>query len=183
MTLRFIADLPSVPWRNGGGMTREIARSDGPAGIIWRLSVAQVAQPGAFSAFPGVRRCLTVFRGKDLELAFDDGTHLTGADPFWFSGDKPVLCAIPSGPVTVVNFMHDPLAAGAEVSVIAGPVRDRLVASAGTVFCLFGLSGSLVVDDTAGDAGSYAIIEGGARRFALDSGSRALQIRLTLLRC
>ena len=48
--MRF-AELPLAPWRNGGGVTREVA-VDGPGAqdFEWRISIADVNEPGPFSA-------------------------------------------------------------------------------------------------------------------------------------
>ncbi|HNM98403.1 MAG TPA: HutD family protein, partial [Marmoricola sp.] len=46
-------DATVVPWRNGGGSTREYFKVGGDD-FDWRLSVAQIVQPGPFSAFPGI---------------------------------------------------------------------------------------------------------------------------------
>ena len=61
-------------WRNGLGWTREILRL--PAqGDYWalRLSVAEIEQDAAFSAFPGVERELVLLQGNGVRLRFDDG--------------------------------------------------------------------------------------------------------------
>ncbi|OBU69848.1 hypothetical protein A9K58_04025 [Stenotrophomonas maltophilia] len=61
-------------WRNGLGWTREILRL--PAqGDDWalRLSVAEIEQDAAFSAFPGVERELVLLRGNGVRLRFEDG--------------------------------------------------------------------------------------------------------------
>ena len=56
-------DYRRVPWRNGRGCTAEIAVAPEGAGMddfLWRVSTAVVTEPGAFSAFPGVDRILTL---------------------------------------------------------------------------------------------------------------------------
>jgi environmental stress-induced protein Ves len=61
-------------WRNGLGWTREILRL--PAqGDDWalRLSVAEIEQDAAFSAFPGVERELVLLQGNGVRLRFEDG--------------------------------------------------------------------------------------------------------------
>jgi environmental stress-induced protein Ves len=53
------ADLKAVPWKNGGGATREIAASPPGAAFDafdWRVSVAEVSVAGAFSMFEGIDR-------------------------------------------------------------------------------------------------------------------------------
>lgn len=63
----------AAPWKNGGGVTREIAihppsaqlaRSD----FLWRLSAAEVKAAGPFSLFPGYARLLAVTAGRELVL-------------------------------------------------------------------------------------------------------------------
>ena len=52
--------VTAQPWRNGGGLTRELLAW--PGGEDWRLrlSVAQVTQDGPFSQFGGVQRWFSV---------------------------------------------------------------------------------------------------------------------------
>ena len=50
------ADAASVAWKNGAGVTRELASAarDHPAGgFDWRISVADVDSSGDFSTFSG----------------------------------------------------------------------------------------------------------------------------------
>lgn len=66
--------LAAMPWKNGGGSTREIVRW--PEGSTlddfeWRVSVATLAAPGPFSLLPGVDRQIMLLDG--------DGAHLRGA--------------------------------------------------------------------------------------------------------
>lgn len=68
------ADYRAVPWKNGGGITREIHRQPaGPAPFDWRLSLASIDRAGPFSAFPGYQRTLVLVRGVGVELDF--GAH------------------------------------------------------------------------------------------------------------
>ncbi len=59
-------DHPRMPWRNGGGTTQEVACNPGghTASFDWRLSLADVAQDGGFSAFGGFQRIITVLEGR-----------------------------------------------------------------------------------------------------------------------
>ncbi len=57
----------AVPWKNGGGVTEEIAVYPSDAGFddfAWRISMARVGQGGPFSRFPGVDRTLAVLEGR-----------------------------------------------------------------------------------------------------------------------
>ena len=39
-------DLTETPWKNGGGITREIGEARQDGSLIWRLSMADVAGDG-----------------------------------------------------------------------------------------------------------------------------------------
>ena len=54
-TLITADSLPPMPWKNGGGTTREVLKSPASATIDtfnWRISLAAVATSGPFSLFP-----------------------------------------------------------------------------------------------------------------------------------
>ena len=51
-------ELIAVPWKNGGGITRESAQRAGPDGFAGRLSLADVDPQCDFSRFPALSaRC------------------------------------------------------------------------------------------------------------------------------
>jgi environmental stress-induced protein Ves len=100
--IRF-ADLRPQPWRNGGGVTRELASHPRAASAQdgvwdWRVSIADVTKAGDFSAFPGMERVLTVIDGELLLLTVDGGEHpLEKYRPFRFSGEAASSSALPTG--------------------------------------------------------------------------------------
>ena len=63
-----VTDFRTMPWANGKGVTVEMARADGPEGMLWRLSRASVVEDGPFSIFPGLERNLTVLTGPGFDL-------------------------------------------------------------------------------------------------------------------
>lgn len=103
------ADCPTVPWKNGGGLTREIAvypPAADMAGFDWRLSAATVDQKGPFSAFPGIRRTLAVTQGT-LRL-FGPETDLTldsTSEPVTFEGTAEITGDPVGGPALDLNAM------------------------------------------------------------------------------
>ncbi|ARJ70106.1 HutD family protein [Paracoccus contaminans] len=103
------ADLVPQPWKNGGGVTREIAAHPPGAGLEdfdWRLSMAEIASDGPFSAFPGIDRTLTVIEGDGLALDFGAGAvDLPALRPLAFPGEAPVAARLRGGPVTDLNVM------------------------------------------------------------------------------
>lgn len=100
------ADYRTQPWANGRGQTVELARQDGPEGMLWRLSVATVAENGPFSRFPGIRRNLTVIDGPGFRIR-GDGIDLDAAplSPVAFPGDATVSAEGVTGPSRDFNVM------------------------------------------------------------------------------
>jgi environmental stress-induced protein Ves len=105
-----LAGVASQPWRNGGGVTRELLAW--PTRENWqvRISVAEVDAEGPFSRFEGVERWFAVLEGDGMELHARRVFHrLTPAsDPFRFDGDEPVNCALLGGPTRDFNLMAAP---------------------------------------------------------------------------
>jgi uncharacterized protein len=65
------ADLVAAPWKNSGGVTREVAAMPPGAGLdafVWRVSIADVAQAGPFSRFAGIDRTLVLLSGAGMLL-------------------------------------------------------------------------------------------------------------------
>ena len=112
MSLQFfdLATVPATPWKNGGGSTRELACWPLGAGMDafgWRVSVATIAAPGPFSAFAGVDRQIMLLGGDGVHLRGNGWQHTLGErwQPFAFSGDEPVDCAMLGGASTDFNLM------------------------------------------------------------------------------
>ena len=103
------AELKAHPWRNGGGVTRELARhprtpSAQDTAWDWRVSIAEVSKAGAFSTFAGMDRVLTVIDGELLLLSVDGAEHpLEKYRPFRFSGDADSAGALPTGDIRDLN--------------------------------------------------------------------------------
>jgi environmental stress-induced protein Ves len=131
MAIRFLAasERRAVPWKNGGGVTREIAAAPEGAAIDafdWRVSMAEVAAAGPFSRFEGVDRILTVLNGE-LELSFPGeppetftATLTPGSEPFAFPGDRDYAGAPRGGAVTDLNVMVRRGSMRAEVRRVGG---------------------------------------------------------------
>lgn len=107
-----IASLSAAPWKNGGGVTREIVCSPpgaGMEGFDWRVSIATIDKPGPFSAFAGVDRVIMLLDGAGVHLRAPDG-HLDHRlevphVPFAFSGDVALDCELLGGTSTDFNVM------------------------------------------------------------------------------
>ena len=104
-------DARRVPWKNGRGVTEELALW--PAGASFergdfdaRISLSSVQEPGPFSPFPGFDRLLVVTRGGGLRLAH--GGDVPPADvvrfrPHAVEGEWPTRAELPHGPVDDFN--------------------------------------------------------------------------------
>lgn len=137
------SEYPSVPWKNGGGVTREVASgamraplapADPVDGFDWRVSVADVDAQGPFSSFPGIDRVITLVEGEGMVLTVD-GTRQPVAQlaPFSFSGDAATDCELKAGAVRDMNVMTRRGRATAQVQIL--PVT---AARAVTVACAVG---------------------------------------------
>ena len=115
------AELKAAPWRNGGGVTREVLSSpaDGSENWDWRLSLADVAKAGDFSPFPGMQRLLTVVEGDLLLLEVDGTEHgLEKYRPFRFDGRAATSAKLPTGDVRDLNVITRDGAFKAYTSII-----------------------------------------------------------------
>jgi uncharacterized protein len=104
------ADRIAMPWKNGGGVTREVAAFPPGADMDsfeWRISLAEIAADGPFSTFPDVDRVLTVIDGAGLLLTVDDRMLALDAasPPLAFSGESQVSARLTDGPVSDLNVM------------------------------------------------------------------------------
>ncbi|WPB78254.1 HutD family protein [Archangium violaceum] len=133
-------DYRDMPWKNGGGVTRELWKLPhpfDPARFLARVSIATVGASGPFSVFPGVDRTLVILEGAGVALTID-GTREVVLDqrlrPFAFPGEADIQCRLLGGPVRDFNLMVDrALAQGSLEVVQLAPGETRTLAGAGTV--------------------------------------------------
>ncbi|MDW8471537.1 HutD family protein [Streptomyces scabiei] len=122
------SEYRSMPWKNGGGVTREVASGAVQApmasaeiadGFDWRVSVADVDAGGSFSVFPGIDRVITLVEGEGMVLTVDGTPHPVGPlSPFAFSGDAATDCRLEAGAVRNMNVMTRRSRATAQVRII-----------------------------------------------------------------
>jgi uncharacterized protein len=100
-----------MPWKNGGGETREVVVWPADASLDaldWRISLATVASDGPFSMFAGVTRTLCVIQGAGIELRVNDTpAHVlqTSSEPCTFDGEAPASASLIRGPIVDLNVM------------------------------------------------------------------------------
>jgi uncharacterized protein len=140
------ADYPRMPWKNGGGTTQEVARNpgDSSAAFEWRLSIADVAQDGGFSAFNGYQRVITVLEGQGIQLTVDgrEQTPLTSRRAYAFPGDARVDCRLLDGPIRDFNLIYAPQRYQARLQWASAP---WVFHSAAPIVLVLNAGGMLVV--------------------------------------
>jgi len=162
--LRVIAatDGQRTRWKNDGGWTTELARSDeaGVADFRWRVSIAEIESDGPFSLFPGIDRDLLLLEGNGIELDIDDAGPLKLTRRFAhvrFRGESIVGCRLLAGATRDFNVMARREVVRAEV--IARPLVGPMV--------IFPERGAeWLVHVFAG----HAVARSGDRRLALGTG-------------
>ena len=117
-------DLIASPWKNGGGITRELACYPPGAsfdGFLWRVSIAEVSQSGPFSRFSGIDRVITLLRGAGMKFVFDDGKItplITPLTPYQFAGEVGLDAQLIGGVCEDFNLMLRRGAVSGEVTVL-----------------------------------------------------------------
>jgi uncharacterized protein len=153
-----------MPWRNGGGTTTEIATEPGgPAGFLWRLSIAEVAASGPFSDFGGYDRQILLLEGRGFVLHFAEApSHRLDRplEPFTFDGGWRASCELVDGPVRDLNLMVAQGRAVGSLEVLRMPAGTRVdLPVAGTVL-LHLLEGALDAGGTRLQAGETLRADG-----------------------
>ena len=105
--LTALADVAATPWRNGGGITRELAVWPPQGDWQWRISVAEVAASGPFSRFVDVERWFAVLSGAGVRLEIAGQAHTLDAAsaPLQFDGAANTQCTLLAGPTQDFNLM------------------------------------------------------------------------------
>jgi len=101
------ATIVAQPWRNGGGMTRELLAAPDPQNWQCRISVAEISRDGAFSSYPGVERWFAVLEGEGVHLQIDGSSHRQRPheEPLRFDGAAQVHCKLLGGATRDLNLM------------------------------------------------------------------------------
>ena len=172
-----VAELAARPWKNGGGLTREIAAHPPGASLAdfdWRMSIAEVASDGPFSRFDGVDRCIALLQGAGMRLRSDDGSVDKRIEqplaPFFFDGDIAIDAQLLAGPTTDFNVMTRRGRWQAKVRACNG----RLDVNPAPVTLLCCWQGGVLIDEGAarGELGSAEIL-------LWTDGAPAMQVQTT----
>jgi environmental stress-induced protein Ves len=132
-----------TPWKNGGGVTVDIAGQDD----VWRFGRTPITAPGPFSDYAGFDRLQVLVAGQGLVLDTPAGEIdvRTPFEPVRFAGETPIVSRLEAGPVEVVNL----IGARARVRIALEVLKtgSALAVEAGThlVYAAHG-AGALEVD-------------------------------------
>ncbi|MFC5743144.1 HutD family protein [Dyella tabacisoli] len=133
-----------VPWKNGQGLTREIARHPSAADgehFLWRVSVAEVNSAAPFSAFPGIDRHIALLDGAGFTMTLDDRHQhalCTPFKPFAFPGEAQVTVTLANGPTRDFNLMTRRDHGRGEITAWATPGDYRVEKGIVLIYCARG---------------------------------------------
>jgi uncharacterized protein len=180
------AKYRAVPWRNGGGVTAEIAIEPEGAAVdskfLWRLSLARIDKSGPFSSFDGYDRTIALVAGAGMVLNFGArGSARVDKmlQPLAFSGEWAPECDLIGGPTEDFNVMTDRDRVRHRVEKLEASPSPRPLTLAPTM-AVFALSGGdLVVDGQVLKLGARdTVIAEGAEAATLASRGPALAVGL-----
>ncbi|MEP3328884.1 HutD family protein [Sedimentitalea sp.] len=172
-------DLVDVPWKNGGGITRNIARGMRADQAVWTISRADVAQDGPFSDFAGMMRVLTVVSGGPMILETPTATIDAALwQPARFDGGIKVNSRLTGGPLTDLNLMFDLAHCDGNVLVRQGTLKDEVARPKHGLLALHILSGEPLIDETRLTTGDTAFVDQDCAAVQLRPDDALLEIRL-----
>jgi len=183
-------DHTVMPWKNGGGTTRQIATGGDDAGSGdwgWRVSIANVERDGAYSEFPGIDRLTTVVIGHGTDLIHPDGSSiaLNPLQPTLIPSDVALWGMLRDEPIVNLNVMTRQGCYTASVEIVDGPAETTLDTGPNEVLLVHVLAGTCRLHHEGGDpcdgAEPDTLIHDGQGAFALSlaAASRVAVIRIS----
>jgi uncharacterized protein len=131
-------------WRNGLGVSWDIAQSGAAEAFDWRMALARLDADVPFSSYPGIDRIFTLIEGDGLTLDVKGFGALEAAKyrPVHFPGDRPAACRLKAGPCRALNLFVKRGAFRADVMVTCHAKGDVVAVPAATlIFIADGMAG------------------------------------------
>lgn len=188
MSLRVLrpADYKRMPWKNGGGMTTELAVHPPGEKYDWRISIADIESNGPFSTFEGYDRYIALLDGIGMELRFDDRepVRLERRLQFVkFAGEQRTEGVLVSGKVRDFNVIYKRDAV--RVDVLHRPLVGPMVFFRDTTWFIHLADGR--AEAKCGDqqqtmeTGMSLLLEpsDGAQRVVLNGGGEVVLVKIT----
>jgi environmental stress-induced protein Ves len=165
------SEMLEGPWRNGMGVSWEIAshKQPGAAEFSWRFAKARIDRDVPFSIYPGIDRVFMQISGNGLDLEFEGGHVLAVHEsnvPHAFACDVPLNCKLRDGPCFDLNLFTARGIYEAQASVIKLSGMETLdLSNIEAVF--FALEGSVVLS---GQGAAVQLQAGDAAVAAMEQG-------------
>jgi uncharacterized protein len=171
------SDYRQMTWKNGLGVTTEIVRFPDDGAFDWRVSIAQVAEDGPFSRFPGYDRVILTLAGAGMTLSHREhpGSHALGAlEPYAFSGDLETDCVLRDGPIRDFNVITRVGRFTSAVSIVT--IRESVVIEGADVTLLYVVNGAIAIDGVTVGLDETAIVDGAVR--CVSDGATVIRVNL-----
>jgi environmental stress-induced protein Ves len=165
------SDYREVPWKNGGGLSYEIA-----ADALWRVAIAVIERDGPFSDWRGYDRTIVAIDGDPVELRIDDETIvLERYEPVEFDGASPAVAHLRGSAARDLNVMTAREAFAHDVEIVSG--AQRFVLDEDEFAFVIAVDGAAIVDDARCEAGDSCEIDAGAS-FTVRADGHAAVVRI-----
>jgi environmental stress-induced protein Ves len=151
------SDYREQRWKNGGGVTHEIA-VDAEEPPAWRMSVATIESDGPFSDFRGYDRTIVAIEGSVTLSADGREIALAPFEPFLFRGETQVACTIEGSLARDFNVMTMRNEFAHDVEVVRS--QARFVVDDDELVFGYALAGEARVHDTLVRAGETIYLDG-----------------------
>ena len=167
-----------MPWKNGGGVTVDIAVAMLPGfaagsweGIVWRFSRTAIVTPGAFSDLSGYDRELALVSGQGLvlETAASEIDVRQPFRPVRFAGETSIVSRLEAGPVEVVNLIGDRTRVSIDLSCLADGAEIACPAGVHIVYAATGSCELSINGETCAVAAGHAMRIDAGTSFAVAS--------------
>lgn len=171
-------DRVQVPWKNGAGITEEIALlADASGTPIWRISVADLpAAPSAFSAFDGFDRIFTIIGEHGVVLDFSGSTvEVDPLTPYRFTDDSAPQCH-PRGHTRALNVMAQHDSTDIAVSPLPGHGRRPFTTDPAVITGAFVISGSISAGDLVAHPDDCFLIHHSEQALSVDGTAILIEI-------
>lgn len=153
----------AVPWKNGGGLTREILKAPADTDEFdWRLSLATIERPGPFSSFEDYDRTLVLVRGAGVELDFGAHGRAVLRAPGQlaaFDGAWATSCTLIDGPSSDLNLIISKTRTEAQTRLvrIAAPEILHTAGWEETLACC--ITGTVRIENADGDLVTLSAVD------------------------
>ena len=138
-----------TPWKNGGGVTTDIALDSNTGGDVWRFSRTPITVAGPFSDYSGFDRLQVLVAGSGLVLQTPSG-EIDVRRPFRpvrFAGETPIVSRLEAGAVEVINLMGERSKVRLDLAVLEAGQQQRLGPGIHIAYCPAGQAALRLADE------------------------------------